>query len=117
MEELTPLLEKLVEKLGTTAEHLWGVLISQVEVQLQISELWLMVGVIIFGGLTATFIILLIVSIIRDWEPEASFLFGLVAALSGTVGTCITVKAYATVLTLTINPEYWALQQILETIQ
>ena len=58
MKELQPLLEKLAEKLGTTVENLWNVLLNQIQVQIEICEIWMNIAIFLFGGLALIFCVL-----------------------------------------------------------
>lgn len=51
MEGMTELLKQLADKLGTTVEHLWGVLIAQTKIEAQLASIWMNVGLYGFGGL------------------------------------------------------------------
>ncbi len=41
MEQLTPLLKELADKLGTTVQHLWSVLIAQTKVEIILCQMWM----------------------------------------------------------------------------
>ena len=116
MEELTPLLEELAKKLGTTVEQLWEVILNQVQVQIKICELLQGVAIFVFGGIELSFCVLGIIGLIRQWDWQGvSFSFACTIAFT-VIGGIIYVYQYAKILTLKLNPEYWAVQQILNSL-
>jgi len=114
MKELTPLLEKLAEKLGTTVEKLWDVLLNQVQVQIGICEIWMNVAIFLFGGLALIFFVLGIFGLMWRWEGEGIFFSFLGSFIMTALSGVIYGVNYTTLLTLKLNPEYWALQEILK---
>ena len=115
MENMTKLLEQLASQLGTTVEYLWGVLLQQVNVEIILCNMWM--GIWMWGGIIiiAISIIGLIISFKTDEEMLVvwSFVFIILAVFFGTIGYY---ENYSEWLTLTNNPEYWALQEILTSI-
>ena len=116
MEQLTPLLEKLANKLGTTTEHLWKVLLQQVNVEMVLRQLWMSIWLWGGIGLIALAIIMIIMIIKYDGEEIIAlpFLIIVVAIVSGSIGYYIN---YSKLLTLQNNPEYWALHEVLSVIK
>ena len=111
------LIETIATKLGTTAEHLWGVLIKQAPISAAtdlascVVFVLLSVGFILFVKRNTT---------VPDgehraiWNNEGAF-FAWFAALLFLVFTIVTVTSLAGVIIAGfINPEYWALQRILK---
>lgn len=116
MEDMTKFLEQLATKLGTTAEQLWDVLLQQVNVEIVLCNLWM--NIFLWGGVG--FIVLAIIMLvyaIKEDEEEIGvfaviiFLFTIIIASAGYYFN------YSNWLTLTTNPEYWALQEILKAIR
>jgi transcriptional regulator with XRE-family HTH domain len=116
-ESTTQLIESLAAKLGTTAEYLWGVLLNQAAVSATIS--------LLFAVTSITYLTIylrwLIAKVkadeldILDYEKNVamSMFGGAVAILSFvTIGF-----ALPNIITGYINPEYWALQEILKHIK
>jgi len=115
MEQLTELLTKLAAELGTTAEHLWSILLEQVNVEIILCNLWM--DIWLFGGgvVIVCSILLFIISFLNDWEESSivSAIFFFTTLLIAGVGYC---EVYSELLTLTNNPEYWALKEILSAL-
>ena len=118
MEQLEPMLRELAAQLGTTVEYLWGVMITQAHVYVLSYIVYLVLFFLVF---------FITYKLIKNLANEADddlecmqipqfilivvLCFGLVA---GTIGLTI---EFSNFLTALLNPEYWALQQILEYIR
>lgn len=118
MEQLAPLLEQLAAQLNTTVEFLWGVLLYQAKIQIVL----FIVDIVIFTLFTVGVVKLAkygsrrfakdndfdqfgwIVLFIIIGIVEVGWTFGLLFDLNH-------------VITALLNPEYWALQQILEFVK
>lgn len=112
---------ELAEKLGTTTEHLWGVLLKQAPISAAIDTIIMLIMLAtLWGGYR----------LVREktkvppkteenrypyaeWEDEEAFaawgVFGLYAIITLIV-TCCTISS---VVTATMSPEYWALKHLL----
>ncbi len=116
MKELVPLLEKLAEKLGTTTEYLWKVLIKQAPINSLIDLLQYLI--IIVG----CFI----------WWKYAKFTHKKVndenwddityagPAITGVILAILVIAMFFCLHTTIVgflNPEYWALKYILNRIK
>jgi hypothetical protein len=120
-ENTTALLEKLATKLGTTSEYLWGVLIRQAA----ISATTDLIYVILIGCLG-----------VAIWKLHKRFLKkdahgdtvyenneGLVvtpmlcAAIIFGFAAIWAFFAIGDIFTAYLNPEYWALKEILDTVK
>jgi hypothetical protein len=115
MEQLTPLLEKLSGQLGTTIEQLWGTLLKQTQVEIELCRLWM--GIWLWGGIgiLALAIITIFLAVKSD-EDEIIPLIVVIMTMFivlAVVGYSIN---YSELLTLTKNPEYWALKEILKAL-
>ena len=112
-EKYAQLIETLATKLGTTAEHLWGVLVRQAPIS-GATDLVLCIVL----AVAARKLIALIKRKTADPESEwrfdpmpAVFFSLVVTVLSGLILATIPyiVSAFA-------NPEYWALKQLLSMV-
>lgn len=123
-EETVQLLEKLAEKLGTTVEYLWEVLVHQALVN-SVLLILLMVATVIMG------IVLYKLHIrFSKMQPETDKYYakslydreeGYVAMMIifvfiWTVLLFVSIFSFASMITGFINPEYWALQRILNIV-
>lgn len=114
-EKYAQLLETLATKLGTTAEHLWGVLVRQAP----ISGMTNLVLCIIFAlGLWKLIIFVKHKTNHRnaDWYYDrhpAWFGVSVVTAMIS-IGLLISIP---TIVTAFANPEYWALKQLLSMVR
>ena len=121
MEKLTPLLEKLAEKLGTTTEYLWGVLLKQAPITAAIELMYLVL--VILGGLALYKIHRRLSkevegknSLYYDLEAVAAVPMG-IATLIWSVIFIICFFSIGTIVTGFFNPEYWALNEIMNLIK
>ena len=114
-EATAKLIEELAAKLGTTAEHLWGVLVRQAPISATVSS-----------ALTLAWVVALVCgwrfavrsmklanedSIMHDEEVRAVVIGALIlvsiaTAVAITIGSVGCVSAFA-------NPEFWALKQVM----
>lgn len=118
-EQTIKLLEELSTKLGTTTEMLWGALIKQAPISSATSVLW----VFLMFAVTLTIIVI-------TWrlnkkynnpnndtkdDGEIGFLTGCCVVL-----TIVTLAVWGceipNMLSGFLNPEYWALQQLLQQL-
>ena len=119
MENLTELLTKLAEKLGTTTEYLWAVLIKQATIEAYYSMMSI--------GL---FILMLIpfYKYVRWFSKNYQEIYNndyeiLHWVITVVIGLIVIVWAIGsvcdihTIMTALNNPEYWALQQVLKSIR
>ena len=122
MEQLTQLLAQLAEKLGTTTEYLWEVLIRQAYVNSMINIFAIIFTVLLGVALWK----------VHKWgceKPKEGYcdtnyekheilimlpmiIFGFVFAICFFVSTI----NFGSTLSGLINPEYWALKQVLSII-
>lgn len=107
-------LTALANKLGTTAEYLWGVLLKQAPITGGLSLLMMAAWVVVC---------VLLVRYVRsktrgerpEWDDETARAFawtgvGMVCAVAALV---VSIELGGAV-TAIVNPEYWALRQILK---
>jgi xanthine/uracil permease len=114
--ELLKRLDSLAQTLGTTVEHLWRVLVAQARVE----------GIILLVIL-ATMIILLTSSIwLARWcwighpfwndDVEIPTIYGgcfIASCVVGAISALILIIRLTDPLTPLLNPEYWALQELM----
>ena len=119
-ENTEKLVRELTEKLGTTTEHIYGVLVNQAPI------------VAVTDTITTVFMIAILwaaYSLVKrktteppvsddnpypnaEWEIEgAIFAWGAVV-FYGLLVAIVTCSTISTVITIALNPEYWALKQI-----
>lgn len=114
------LLTTLSKKLGTTVDHLWGVLLAQVPIEIAISF-----GAIIVSALITFLVARATIKIHRDRdantnpkESGANDLAGFISLMLTVIMTVVTLAVFCekvTVLvTLIFNPEYWVLQHFIK---
>lgn len=116
MEELTPLLENLAQKLGTTSEYLWGVLLKQAPIsavsQLIQMLITIILGVVLFklhkkfseegkSGRTLY------------WDKEELLTIPMfLAGIGFFILALFQVKNFDNIIYGFFNPEYWALNEV-----
>ena len=108
-EETTQLLKELTDKLGTTTEHLWGVLVTQAP----ISATTDLVSGIAF---LAVFFALIFVGM-RKFEKYENEVVPVISGIIGGFGLIINFICFLQNISMMMagffNPEYWALKQLL----
>ena len=111
-QETIELLKVLADKLGTTTEHLWGVLLNQA---------------FLSGLSNSAFLAVILISSVWWWRfalakikkegkengYSSSDVWPPVILLIAACGTASTIIVYE-IMTAFLNPEYWALKQILQ---
>lgn len=111
-------LTALAQKFGTTAEYLWGVLIKQAA----ISGVTSLVEIFVWLALTIYWTRFTYHNTRKtdqstyssaEWEEEAAFFAWLGVFVLATVSAIVTSCGISDMLSAFINPEYWALKQIL----
>lgn len=111
-DQISQLLEQLADKFGTTADHLWGVMLKQAPIQ---ATTELVFFAVFFAGLAIAFKKLKKLPLLDEYKCPV-----LEACVAWVVYACIAIlffNALVTCLPLDIaafvNPEYWALRQII----
>lgn len=119
-EQTSVLLQKLAEKLGVASEHLWSVLVRQAPitamadlVALSVSlGLWIIAFRFVNRKTTLSGD-----RDVSDWDDEGKFFAWAIIILSG-IGTVILLLiALTEAITAFVNPEYWALREILRAVK
>jgi uncharacterized membrane protein YczE len=113
-EQTTKLIEQLAQKLGTTAEYLWTVLVKQAHV-----EIYIFITTLILTIIGAFLTGLLLRNSQKYWEQETapisawmSLTFGIIIGIATVVGLIATIANIPDVITAINNPEYWALKEV-----
>lgn len=121
-EKYQALIESLASKLGTTAEHLWGVLVRQAPIS-GIVDLVLCVAI--------TVVTVWFVALVKNkttepestdedryphaaWRDEAAVLAWVVALFVGVFALVCVIGSAQGIAAAFANPEYWALKQLLK---
>lgn len=114
-EATTKLVEELAAKLGTTAEHLWGVLVRQAPISGVCDALAIVAWII---GLA--WALRLVRSKTTDqgngcaeWTDEGALVAWLVWAFTASVVMLVAGACFAEIVASIVNPEYWALKQVM----
>lgn len=106
------LINQMADKLGTTAEHLWGVLVKQAVVGAYAH----MITWAFFGILCAATLALTQKRARRDFaedEISASSVIFCVGVLATGIWLLVVSTNLSWIITRLANPEYWALDRIL----
>lgn len=113
-EKYAQLLETLATKLGTTAEHLWGVLVRQAPISGATNLVLCIIGALLLWKLI-TFVNHKTINRDADWYYErhpAWFGVGVVA-FAVSIGILVSIPK---IVYAFANPEYWALKQLLSMV-
>jgi hypothetical protein len=107
------LLRELGSKLGTTTDHLWGVLVQQAPlsgvVSLTLMTLWVSFMVWAFRYIKRN------TTITAERDENSAFAWGAWLASAGASGVIIGASLNTTIAAI-FNPEYWALLHILKFV-
>ena len=122
-EKLTALLEQLAIKLGTTAQHLWRVLIIQAKVSAACNMAFI-VFVYIFAAVLLNYHVKFIKKIpgnrheYNTYEDnEAVGVIMIIAIIVWAILFITHFFSWASMINGFFNPEYWALQEVLSVIK
>lgn len=122
MKELTPLLEKLAAKFGTTVEMLWDVLLKQAVISATM-DLIFCVGIVLGLGWCFRFVQRKTTPVpdtdsrysYSDWGGEGKGVAWLVMAVMAVIGAILIIAGVQNAVTGYMNPQYWALEHILKS--
>ena len=106
---VTTALQPLADKLGTTAQYTWSLQVKQAYVDGSIALV-----AVLFG------ILMIIPTIYLNWKYKNEYEFELWATLSIipiTIGLGLVFLNIKTVFTCFINPEYYAIQQLIYLVK
>lgn len=120
-EHAAVVIQQLAEKLGTTSEYLWAVLIKQAPIA---------------GAIVLAYYAVTVLALVLLWRFRAAIASGVQAAfdhgegsaalaiVAGTVFGILALiwgisclLAFENMLTAFLNPEYWALDKVLSTVK
>jgi len=112
--ETMELIDKIAEKLGTTSEYIMQVLINQAGIVVYREAIAIFILFVIFGTLVYCVLITCV-----DKDLKGDFKNFLVAFLVvGGMGSLFMIKESAYIITTALlNPEYWALSEIISKIK
>lgn len=116
----------LAEKLSTTTEHLWAVLIRQAYI-----DGWLTIASLIVLTILCVVMLRFVIRkttapgtkdkygmpLKAEWYEEGAFAAWTVAGIASTIVILLVIEGLPTAISALINPEYWALKQILAVLQ
>jgi hypothetical protein len=117
--DITPLLQSLAAKLGTTIEHLWGVLIRQAYISAVLDLIQYAIIGYVFYRLVKFTRWYLRDDIAQDMGYDLHEDLGpLLVGAWVIVGSLAIVAFFSLPGTITalLNPEYWALQKVLSSV-
>ena len=117
MEKLTNLLEQLSEKLGTTTEYLWGVLINQAKVE--IITFLVMLSILILTSIFYARYIKWLFDEETDHTGDSEITHSIIVTTLGVfnlVYFIFIVTLIPKFVSAIFNPEYWAINEILSKI-
>jgi len=107
------LIRELADKLGTTTEHLWNVLIKQAA----ISGAGNLITAIVFLALTTIAFIVVRKKASRTDDSEIIYMFWVMFFLGSFVMVGISIVSLSDAASAILNPEYWALKEVLKEIR
>lgn len=115
MKELLPLLEGLAASLGTTVEHLWGILLKQAPIGAvtDLIQYGLIAGAIVFWAKTTRTIASKVEK--RDMDDEHYIWIG-VGWLAIIFFVLVAFFSFPMTVAKIVNPEYWATMEILDRL-
>jgi hypothetical protein len=116
--ETTELLQQLAAKLGTTAEHLWAILIRQAFIS-ACTDLLLYASTIFLVWMCAKKFPQWLSSSNHDPDSDTHFAYIWVFAIASITAAILVIGSVMTIpdtITAFANPEYWALKQILDAV-
>lgn len=120
MEELTPILEQLAEKLGTTTDYLWAVLLKQAPISAATNLLYfvllILVGVVMWKTHRKASLKVGGVSAYDELSAEMLvFMIFMLIIWAARLFWCLPFSLN-TVVAGFLNPEYWALSEVMSLI-
>ena len=112
IEVVTTALQPLADKLGTTAQYVWGLQVKQAYV-----DGFVALGGLMFGIVLCLLSFLLVKHLNKEEYIEiADFIFFLISCCFAT-GLGFILVNFSTVLNCLVNPEYYALQQLIKLVK
>jgi ABC-type proline/glycine betaine transport system permease subunit len=117
-EQIAPLLEKLANKLGTTADHLWGVMIVQARIDgyVTLAQIAIMV-VATFFYVKGLKYFLKNAEEMHEGAFAASVICVVIGAIIGIIVWLTTFFNLNLLIASFFNPEYYALHEIMQALK
>lgn len=118
MEELTPLLNELAAQLGTTVDFLWGVLVRQAQIFVIIHIVyWILWIISLLIAYRVTLYLCKNLEKIDDAQYFGKIILNAIPWAIVFILGFIQLAALSDFITALLNPEYWALEKVLEFIK
>jgi hypothetical protein len=125
IKELMPLLQKVADKLDSSAQYLWALQLQQVKVQIIKIALLDVLVLISFYGVYLFYKYMQEevtncnrVTVKRSEEQEVlGIVGGVVCGLVIIIGLASFIVSISSLPTMILNPEYWALQEIMKMVK
>jgi len=120
-QEATKILQELANALGVNIHHLWKTLLKQAQIQIILNSMYL----VAFATLATLYIskFRFMINKIIEHKPEqyenfSGWIFPLViGAITLVICFIISIDFIGEIITCLLNPDYWALQQILGAVK
>jgi hypothetical protein len=109
-EKTEQLVRELAEKLGTTVDHLWEVLVRQATV----SAITDTITLAVFGAVLGVAAWRIVKELKKDYVPEPAIFGGFIVGLLSLVWFIFLMSSVSGIAAGFFNPEYWALKQLLQ---
>jgi NADH:ubiquinone oxidoreductase subunit 5 (subunit L)/multisubunit Na+/H+ antiporter MnhA subunit len=107
-EETLKLVDKLAEKLGTTAERLFAIMVKQAPLSGAIQVILFLILMAIAG-----FFLWKCIKT-ADWDSEPRIILGIMSGLAIVILVVTALCSADLVLASFFNPEYWAVKQFIK---
>ena len=116
------LIRELAEKLGTTGEHLWGVLVQQAAIS-AVTDLLVLIGWAVILLFSFRFILRKTTTPAKtednmyphpEWRDENAIAAWLIWGFATVAVIIIAGASLSTIIGAILNPEFWALKQIIK---
>lgn len=107
-ESTEQLIRELAEKLGTTVEHLWGVLVKQAQISAITDSIFLLVS----GAALALSLFFLVKT--ESDDENIIFPWAMATVFGGIFWTLKICFGINEIISGFYNPEFWALQQLIK---
>lgn len=114
IEVVTTALQPLAEKLGTTAQYIWGLQVKQAYVDGFVALAYFLFGAMMIVGSIRIFYKLFDNSK-KAIEDEGFLFVGSIVSLF--IGFIFCASWFSTILNCFINPEYYALKQLIKLVK
>ena len=111
IEVVTTALQPLADKLGTTAQYVWGLQVKQAYV-----DGFIALGCLMFGIFLCVLSVLLAKHFSKEEHMETDDIVIILSPVF-VIGLGFILMTFSTVLNCFINPEYYALQQIIKLVK